>query len=585
MKSLKSVLTISLLFAACSTGGPGDPPVPGSGGNSPPASGGSGGTPTGSGGASGSGGAPGGDGGQSGSGGSAPTTGGSGGTPSPGVDGGSPPATDGAPPAGGTGGSGPAPAGGIAVLTSRYDNARTGANTSETILTTKNVNKDSFGLLFTKPLKGLVYGQPLYVPGLSFNGTKHNVIYVATEQNVVYAYDADDGAAPALWSKTFEAPLPLTNGFPKCADMKASGVAGVTATPVIDLEQNKLFVVTKSTDAHRLHALDLITGEDGPAPVTVSAGPGFDSRISLNRPGLLLQDGTIYIGFGSHCDEDHSYHGWVLAYDAKTLQAKGVYNTTPNGDQGAIWQSGIGLAGDGKGGILFCVGNGTIGGMNTSENVVRLKQSGTQLMLDARYAPPNAAALNGADNDLTAGVVLVPGSDLIISGGKEGPIYLLDQAMAIKQTVRPPAAKDRDGLHSLNAWNGSAGPMVYAWPSGGQLYAYGLAGGQLALKSMGGITSGHPGGTVIVSSNGNMPDTGVAWATVPRVGDSWHGTATGSLYAFDATDVSKQLWSSDDNPADALKVYAKFSPPLVVNGKVYVATFSPDLKVYGLKAK
>jgi outer membrane protein assembly factor BamB len=155
--------------------------------------------------------------------------------------------------------------------------------------------------------------------------------------------------------------------------------------------------------------------------------------------------------------------------------------------------------------------------------------------------------------------------------------------MAIKQTVRPPAVKDRDGLHSLTAWNGSAGPMVYAWPSGGQLYAYGVANGQLSLKSMVGLKASHPGGTVTISSNGTMPNTGVAWATIARTGDSWHGTAIGTLFAYDAVDVSKELWNSDDDMNDNLESYAKFSPPLVANGKVYVASFSGKIKVYGLK--
>jgi outer membrane protein assembly factor BamB len=127
--------------------------------------------------------------------------------------------------------------------------------------------------------------------------------------------------------------------------------------------------------------------------------------------------------------------------------------------------------------------------------------------------------------------------------------------------------------------------MVYAWPSGGQLYAYSLANGQLTLKSTGGMTLGHPGGVVTISSNGTMPGTGIAWAAVPRQGDSWHGTATGTLYAFDATDVSKELWNSDADPNDSLGSYAKFSPPVVVNGKVYITSFSGGgaLRIYGLK--
>jgi hypothetical protein len=586
MKRLKCLLALSLASSlpllGCAAGGADPNPGTNTGGSTTltgGSGGGNGGVP-GGGGAPGGGGTPGGEGGHTG--GAGPGGGGSGGTVSS-ADGGGPIGDTGGSPGGTGGAGGPPPATGSAVLTTRYDNGRSGSTTSETILTPANVTKGSFGFLYSRPIKGSVYGQPLYVPGVTIKGAKHNVVYIATAQNMVYAFDADDGMAPAYWTKTFEAPFPLTGGYPSCADMKASGIAGITGTPVIDVDQNKLFVVTKSTDAHRLHALDLGTGEDGPAPVTISAGAGFDSRMHLNRPGLLLQDGTIFIAFGSHCDDD-PYHGWVLAYDAKSLQSKGVFNVTPGGTRGAIWQSGIGPAGDGAGGVIFCSGNGSIGGANLSESVVRLKLNGTTLSADAHYTPDNAAALNSADNDLTAGVVIIPGTGgYMVSGGKEGPVYLLDKNVAIKQTVKPPAARDRDGLHSLTAWNGSAGPMVYAWPSGGSLYAYSFANGTLSLKSTGGMTAGHPGGTVAVSSNGTMPNTGVAWATIARQGDSWHGTAVGTLYAFDATDVSKELWNSDDDPADTLGNYAKFSPPVVANGKVYVATFSGKLNVYGLK--
>jgi outer membrane protein assembly factor BamB len=482
----------------------------------------------------------------------------------------------------GTGGSPQPVSANGAVLTNHYDNARTGSTLGETILTTRNVNKGTFGLLFTRALKGAVYGQPLYLPGIMINGAKHNVVYVATEHNMIYAYDADDpAAATPLWSKMFEAPLALGNGFPSCGDMSAAGEVGITATPVIDPNQGKIFLVTKSTDGQRLHALDVSTGVDVPAPVMISAGPGFDSRNYLNRPGLLLLDGVVYAGFGSHCDQG-PYHGYVFAFDAKTLESKGVFNTTPNGGGGAIWQSGIGLAGDASG-VLFCVGNGTVGGANVGESVVRVKQMGGGLAMTAHFTPSNSAALNAADNDLAAGVILIPGTNLMVSGGKEGPIYVLDDTLTLKQSINSPAANGGDALHSLTAWNGSIGTMVFVWPSGGQLYGYGVANGSLTLKSTGGPKVGHPGGAVTVSSNGAMPETGVAWATVPRLGDSWHGTAIGALFAFDASDVSKELWNSDAAPQDALGNYAKFSPPTVANGKVYVATFSGRLMVYGLK--
>jgi hypothetical protein len=605
---LKHCLAFALIVSACSGSTPASPEGDeggsgggeeeqgGSGGKKPGGTGGSGKGGSGTGGSVSTGGTPGssggsgpngsggkeiGSGGATGDGGSSAGGSGDGGSGAGGIigDGGS-----------SAGGSGPGAGGtnpgssATAVVTSRYDNIRTGSTLAEKILTPANVTKDKFGLLFSRLYKGVVYGQPLYLAGVTINGAKHNVVYVATEANIVYAFDADDAAATApLWQTMLEAPFSLTGGYPSCADMKASGQAGITSTPVIDLEQNKMFVMVKSSGAHRLHALDLTTGKDSGTTGTVMA-PMFNSNQHLNRPGLLLMNGTIYAGFGSHCD-DNPYKGWVFAFDSKTLAAKGVYVVTPSGIRGAIWQSGMGLYGDSSG-VVFCTGNGDVGGMNLSESVVRIKQTGATLTLAEHYTPPNAAALNGADNDLTAGVTGIPGTNLIISGGKEGPIYVLDPALKILQTVRPPAAKDRDGLHSLAAWNGSEGPMVFAWPSGGRLYSWVVANatsGMLTLKSTGGMSLGHPGGTMTVSSNGTMANTGVVWANIPRLGDSWHATAQGSLFAFDAADVSKELWNSDADPKDTLGSYAKFSPPLVANGKVYQATFSGKLMVYGLK--
>jgi hypothetical protein len=584
--TLRNCLAVALIVSACSatpgnSGGDeggseagGTDGEGGTGGKKPGGAGGSGRGGSGAGGSPSTGGKPGGTGGDESGGGTGAGGSGDGGSNG---DGGSGPGSGGSPGNGGTSGSPD-----TAVLTSRYDNIRTGSTLVEKTLTPANVTAAKFGFLFFKMYKGVVYGQPLFVPGVTINGAKHNVVYVATEANIVYAFDADDSGAGALWQTMLEAPFPLTGGYPSCADMKASGQAGITSTPVIDLSQNKIFLMVKSSGAHRLHALDLATGKDSGTTGMVMA-PMFNSNQHINRPGLLLMNGIIYAGFGSHCD-DKPYKGWIFAFDAKTMEAKGAYSVTPdaNPGQGAIWQSGMGLYGD-SAGVVACTGNGAIGGRNLSESVVRVKQTGDTLTLAEHYTPDNAAALNSADNDLTAGVTGIPGTNLIISGGKEGPIYVLDPSLAIKQTVKPAASTARDGLHSLAAWNGSAGPMVYAWPAGGRLYAYGVANGMLTLKSTGGMMVGHPGGVATVSSNGTMPNTGIVWVNIPRLGDSWHATAQGSLFAFDATDVSKMLWNSDADPKDTLGTYAKFSPPLVVNGKVYQATFSGKLMVYGLK--
>ncbi len=481
----------------------------------------------------------------------------------------------------GTGGGslgGAAPASTFAVVTNRYDNARSGANTSETILTTANVNRTQFGLLFSRTINGYVYGQPLYVGGLTINGVKRNVVYVATQHNMVYAFDADAATPDApLWSRMLGAPLVLGSGGydPGCTDMRNE--VGITSTPVISLADNKIYVVAKVTGAQNLHALDLATGADAagsPVAVGSMSMAAFDARIHLNRAALLLVNGVIYMGFGSHCDAG-AYHGWVFGYDAKTLQFRSVYSTSPTGNQGAIWQSGVGLTSDGTS-IWATVGNGSIGGDNVGNHVIRLTPSGSGMTIAARHA----SRISG-DNDLQSGVTILGNTGQIVGGGKDGDILLLDQTtLALRQMVGISGE-----LNQFVFWNGSAGAMLYAWPAGQVLHSYLVGSGTLQDRGTNGERRPqHPSGIFTISSNGATAGTGILWANIPLVGDAWHATATGALYAFDAADVTKaSLWNSTLNAADNLGTYAKYSPPMVANGKVYIATFAGKLQVYGLK--
>jgi outer membrane protein assembly factor BamB len=518
----------------------------------------------------------------------------------------------------GTHGPSRAPGPETAIVTNLYDNARSGSTSAEKVLNTANVSRGTFGRLFSRTVDGLMYGHVLYVPGLSIKGGKRNVIFAATEANIVYAFDADDpAAAEPLWSRKLAAPmtlpmaLTLPDGtmipaYPSCQDLKAAAQVGITSTPTIDLAANTIYVVSKTVDAQRLHALDLATGNDQPGSPAVITATGFIPALHLNRPGLLLQDGVVYIAFGSHCDDQKTlYHGWIFAYDAKTLKQRGVYNTTPTGQAGAIWQSGVGLTGDGKGGVLAATGNGLTtkapppaegattpppptddDGTNMVFSVIRVKLTGDALALADHYFPPNTAALGMRDLDLATGVNVLPG--LIMAGGKEGMIYLLDDNL--KQKGAPvkvdtnPDSKRNSVLHMLTVWNGPSGPVVFTWPTGGGLTSFAVADGQLKPPVTNAVrTPAHPGGSVTVSSDGTKAGTGVVWATVPDLGDSWHETADGKLFAFDAADINKVLWSSDLDSADTVGKYAKFSPPVVANGRVYVVTFDQKIVAYGLK--
>jgi hypothetical protein len=468
----------------------------------------------------------------------------------------------------------------VSVVTDRYDNARSASNMNETILNTTNVNRNTFGLLFSRTILGNTYAQPLYVGGLMIGGARHNVVYVATAHNMVYAFDADALAPDVpLWSRSLGTSLTLGAGAaynPGCTDMLNE--VGITSTPVISLTDNKIFVVAKTAAGQELHSLDLATGADAAgSPVSVGemAMTAFDNRVQLNRVGLLLMNGVVFIAYGSHCDQGTAYHGWVFGYDARTLQVRSVYNTTPSGERGAIWQSGAGLASDGTS-IWASVGNGTTGGQNMGFNVIRLTPAGSGLTVAANFQGPS-----DGDNDMQGGATLLGSSGQVVAGNKSGTtLFLLGQTdLAMRQTINLGGE-----VNSFAFWNGSAGPTLFAWPVGGGLRSYVVAASSITDKGTNTERRpAHPSAIFTVSSNGATAGTGIVWATVP-LADAWHMTVPGFLYAFNASNVAgPSLWNSSLVPADALGNYAKYSPPTVANGKVYVATFSGKLQVYGLK--
>ncbi len=504
----------------------------------------------------------------------------------------------------------------LAVLTQHNDNARTGDNLRETLLNTSSVNVHRFGKLWTRYVDGYLYAQPLYVPNVRIPGKGlHNVIYLATAHNSMYAFDADDPKAVLpFWRVNLGPSVPADEVYTtKWTDMRVE--IGITSTPVIDPSTNTIFVEAKTkengTYVQRMHALDITTGAERPSsPVEIKAsvpGTGMESASGivtfnpvkeLQRPGLLLANGTVYLAFGSHADSP-PFHGWILGYDARTLAQTCVFNLTPNGDEGSIWQAGMGMASDSSGSIYAMIGNGTFdadtGGADYGDSIVRLAPKPGSLTVADYFTPYNQQNLSENDQDTGAsGPLLIPGTNLLLGGGKNGYLYLTQQSKLghyqpqsdsqIVQTFQI----TRGNCHgSAVYWNGPGGPQVYIWPEFAHLMAFRLSGGKLAetpaSKSAVAVPDGMPGAFLSVSADGSKAETGIVWSSAPYDANANWETVPGILRAYDASDLTHELWNSKMNPArDDLGMFAKFCAPTVVNGKVYLSTFSKQLQVYGL---
>ncbi|MGB8328233.1 MAG: IPT/TIG domain-containing protein [Steroidobacteraceae bacterium] len=486
-------------------------------------------------------------------------------------------------------------------------------NLNETALNVSNVRPAQFGKLFTRTVDGQIYAQPLYVAGLNLGTTVRNVVYIATEKNNVYAFDADDPNASApLWQVNLGPPVPVADTG-EIYDINE--FVGITSTPVIDPVTGTLYCVAKTKEGgsyfQRLHALDIRTGQEkfgGPALIAGSVpgtGAGsvagtltFDPLKHLNRPALLLVNGHVYVAFGSHGDSE-PWHGWVFGYDAATLQRTAIFNTTPTGWGGGIWQSGQGLVADSSGNIYFMTGNGafdaTTGGSNFGCAFVKL--STPQLTVADWFAPYDADVLNAGDGDLSSsGPVLIPGTNLIAGGGKESLIYVLDRnnmghfrAGSNSQIVQEIFVSWWYHIHGAPVyWNGPQSSLMYVWTENNVLQSFRMLNGVsqgLGATSTMAVPDGMPGAMLALSANGSAPGTGILWASHPFSGDAELATVPGILRAFDASNVSVEIWNSRMNAArDDFGNLAKHTPPTVANGKVYVATFSNQVAVYGLIA-
>jgi hypothetical protein len=507
------------------------------------------------------------------------------------------------------------------VLTYHNNLARTGLNPHETILNPENVNSESFGKLFSHEVDGYVYAQPLYVPGVSLPDGQHNLVYVATENDSVYAFDADQ-AGPPLWHMSLlEGGTPVPSADSRCDQIVPQ--IGITSTPVIDPATGTLYVVAmvkfNSANgpryAHRLHALDIATGAEkfgGPVSIAGSVpgvGEGqvrgtvaFDPLPHLNRSGLALANGVVYIAFGSHCDMQW-FHGWVFAYNAGTSQASGspetsdavklrlrtIYNTTPNGFWGSIWQAGGAPAIDAQGDIFVVTANGTFGGVDYGNTLLRLRLRGNSLRAVDFFTPFDQEVLDKQDIDFGAsGPILLPDQPgvhphLVVGVGKSGSIYVVDRDRMgrfvaggndrqIVQVIRGAMA----GNYATPAyWNGH----VYFGGLNEPLKAFSLTNGRLSTAADShspGIFQ-YPGTSPSVSADGT--ENGLVWALQ---NDEHYRSGPAVLHAYDATDLSRELYSSNDAGArDVAGPAVKFASPTIAGGKVYIGTQN-SVDVYGL---
>jgi hypothetical protein len=504
----------------------------------------------------------------------------------------------------------------INVTTQQNDIGRTGQNLNETILTTDNVNSTQFGLVFSQPVSGAVVAQPLYLSGITINGTAHNAVFVSTSTGYVYAFDANSNTgsnSSPLWKISL---FDTSHG----ASPGATNYSNPGSTPVIDPIGNTLYVVSSSFESgapiFRLHALDVTSGQEkfgGPVVIAPSVpGTAADSnglvvplttRNHKSRTGLLLLNGVVYVSFGSQVEGyEATWHGWIAAYDATSLAQTGAFCSTPNGQGGGIWMSGNGLAADqldpvnhAFGRMFVPTGNGDFNAttpysnnMDFGDSVVNLDLTNGNPTVTDDFTPFNQALFFAKDTDQGSGGVLVlptqaAGSypHLLVQAGKSGTIYLLNRESLggynpTDQVVQalPNAVGNAGAWSSPAYWNGS----IYYGGQNDYLKSFPLVNGLLSDAPMQSVELiGYPGATPSISANGNTQ--GIVW-TIDAHAQNAGGPAI--LEAHDASNVATTLYSSASNPArDTPGPATYFVVPAIANGMVYVGTVS-QIDVYGL---
>jgi hypothetical protein len=531
----------------------------------------------------------------------------------------------------------PPPPSGVNVSTWHFDNGRTGLNANETALTSQNVTAQTFGKLFSYLVDGYVYAQPLLISNLTINGGTHNTVFVATENDSVYAFDADSkGTGSPLWQVSL-----LQTGETPITNASIQPFLGITSTPAIDSGSNTMYVVStealNGAGSFRLHALDIATGaEKLGGPITIQASvpatnsdsvDGVESLTTscLQRAALLLANGTVFIGFGA------CHSGWLLSYDAQTLSQTGVFNASPNlngegtfGGAGGVWMGGGGPVADSAGDVYISTGNGPFDGSTAfGESVVKFD---SQLHRLDYFTPNDWEFMDCKDTDLAAGgVLLIPGSSQVLAGGKSGKLYLLStaelggmqagdagatQTLWFESDLIPPYTTTCTDNHGatwttdINSYeifgtgayfNGSVylgvTPTSLSAPGPLRVFTYNgnLTPGATATNNI--LISSY-GTTPFISASGTS--NGIVWMIDHGQPIQSAGTQTrATLRAYDAGSLS-ELYDSTDNTGDAPGYGIKFTSPIVANGKVYIttghdpvtaATPQGELDVYGLKSK
>ena len=489
-----------------------------------------------------------------------------------------------------------------AQVTGNGGNDRTNANLLETQLSPATVSSSTFGKIGTFPVDGQVYAQPLYLGGLSIGGSTRNVLFVATMHNSVYAFDADSASsAVVLWHASLGASVPAAMLFGQYGDI--AGEVGILSTPVIDPARNVIYVVADNLEGgapvFHLHALDLSSGAEqlggpvlikgavsGTGSASVSGTVTFDPMQHIQRPSLLLANGAVYAGFGSHADQS-PYHGWLMSYDASDLTHQlGIFMSTPNGDAGSFWQSGRGPAADPSGVIYAITGNGDYDGVqNFGQSVLKL--SGAAPKLIGSYTPAGWKSASDNDADISAGPALISGTHTVIAADKNGELYVLSgDAMSQPDTQGTSGFQvfqiSAGSIFNFAVWSRPGNTYVYVQAENDPVKCYQITPSGFNSSPVSTGLTPVPFGRIgmTLSANGTQAGTGILWETT---GDYNDGGAPGTLHAYDASNVAAELWNSDMNSGrDAMGSVVKFVGPAVANGRVYVPNSGNAVVVYGI---